>query len=101
MRRRLFIDWMRGIAVLRGFVPRPVLTFAALALGTALATPIVWSLPLAHAPHLVADYLRGGPPQALFPLFPLACVLASMVALAHLIDPMRQLLARQRKVQLA
>lgn len=46
----------------------PALLLAAAAV--VLATPAVWSAPLPHWPMVIADYLRGQPPRALFPLFP-------------------------------
>ena len=58
------------VALVRGSVRRPVAAFAVLALVTAFATPIVWAMPLGHVPLLLADYLRGTAPRALFPLFP-------------------------------
>jgi uncharacterized membrane protein len=52
---------------------RPVVAFGAFVLGALLVAglaPIVWAAPLDGVPQLVADYLHGGPPRALFPLFP-------------------------------
>jgi uncharacterized membrane protein len=49
---------------------RPLAAFVLGALLVAGLAPIVWAAPLDGVPQLVADYLHGGPPRALFPLFP-------------------------------
>jgi uncharacterized membrane protein len=51
-------------------VPRKWWLHAALALGVALVTPLVWSTHFTFLPQHLADYLNGSPPRALFPLFP-------------------------------
>ena len=47
--------------------------FSVLAAAVALANPLVFDLKLRpHLPRLIADYINGAPPAALFPLFPWA-----------------------------
>lgn len=54
-----------------GATPRArALWFAGAGAAVVLATPPVWAADLSAWPWLVADYLHGQPPRALFPLLP-------------------------------
>lgn len=51
-------------------LPGRALVFALLCSAVFFAAPHVWAAPLSGWPQLLADYVHGTPPRALFPLFP-------------------------------
>lgn len=61
------------VALIWGALPSlgtRALAFALAAGLVAALSPVVWRMPLQGVPQILADYLRGKPPRALFPLFP-------------------------------